>query len=96
MDSENRFLNCLLWVFYRTRECLEIPISMLSKWRRFVYLYFLIHFSLKCFKDLRVVTVYTCLKIYLYKKALFNFVSNVTFSIMGLLNMLQIHGFVYS
>ena len=33
------------------------------------------------FKDLCVVTVYTCtcLKIYLYKKALFIFVNNVTF-----------------
>ena len=30
-------------------------------------------------KDLCVVTVYTCLKIYLYKKALFIFVNNVTF-----------------
>ena len=45
------------------------------------------------FKDLCVVTVYTCLKIYLYKKALFIFVNNVTFLacfIMGLLNILQI------
>ena len=31
------------------------------------------------FKDLCVVTVYTFLKIYLYKKALFIFVNNVTF-----------------
>ena len=31
------------------------------------------------FKDLCVVTVYTCLKIYLYKKALFIFVNNATF-----------------
>ena len=30
-------------------------------------------------KDLCAVTVYTCLKIYLYKKALFVFVNNVTF-----------------
>ena len=30
-------------------------------------------------KDLCVVTVYTCLKIYLYKKALFIFVNYVTF-----------------
>ena len=30
-------------------------------------------------KDLCVITVYTCLKIYLYKKALFIFVNNVTF-----------------
>ena len=30
-------------------------------------------------KDLCVVTVYTCLKIYLYKKVLFIFVNNVTF-----------------
>ena len=30
-------------------------------------------------KDLCAVTVYTCLKIYLYKKALFIFVNNVTF-----------------
>ena len=29
-----------------------------------------------------MVTVYTCLKIYLYKKALFIFVNNVTFSSM--------------
>ena len=29
--------------------------------------------------DLCAVTVYTCLKIYLYKKALFIFVNNVTF-----------------
>ena len=30
-------------------------------------------------KDLCVVNVYTCLKIYLYKKALFIFVNNATF-----------------
>ena len=30
-------------------------------------------------KDVCVVTVFTCLKIYLYKKTLFIFVNNVTF-----------------
>ena len=36
-------------------------------------------FQVHSVKDLCVVTVYTCLKIYLYKKALFIFVNNVTF-----------------
>ena len=49
------------------------------------------------FKDLCVVTIYTCLKIYLYKKHCL-FLSTMLHSlasfIMGLLNMLQIHGFV--
>ena len=34
---------------------------------------------LNLIKDLCVVTLYTCLKIYLYKKALFIFVNNATF-----------------
>ena len=46
-----------------------------------------------------VVTVYTCLKIYLYKNRCL-FLSIMLHSlacfIMGLLNMLQIHGFVYT
>ena len=51
------------------------------------------------FKDLYVVTVYTCLKIYLYKKHCL-FLSTMLHSlacfIMWLLNMLQMHGFVYT
>ena len=40
----------------------------------------ILHFYFKnAFKDLSVVTVYTCLKIYLYKKALIIFVNNATF-----------------
>ena len=51
------------------------------------------------FKDLCVVTVYTSLKIYLHKKHCL-FLSTIVHSlacfIMGLLNMLQKHGFVYT
>ena len=51
------------------------------------------------FKDLCVVTVYTCLKIYLYKKDCL-FLSTMLHSlacfIVWLSNMLQIHGFVYT
>ena len=50
-------------------------------------------------KDLCAVTVYTCLKIYMYKKhCLFlpTILHSLACFIMGLLNMLQIHGFVYT
>ena len=44
-----------------------------------------------------MVTVYTCLKIYLYKKhcsLLPTMLHSLACFIMGLLNMLQVHGFV--
>ena len=47
-------------------------LKFLCCWRlRYVFIFLV--------KDLCVVTVYTCLKIYLYKKALFIFVNNATF-----------------
>ena len=56
--------------------------------------------TIMVFKDLCVVTVYTCMKIYLYEKKHCSFLSTMIHSlacfIMGLLNMLQIHGFVYT
>ena len=42
-------------------------------------LLFLMYVFLFLVNDLCAVTVYTCLKIYLHKKALFIFVNNVTF-----------------
>ena len=50
-------------------------------------------------KDLCAVTVYTCLKIYLYKKhclLLSTMLHSLACFIVWLLNMLHIHGFVYT